>query len=216
MMKTRAKTWLAQIAVMLMLMASGMASGATGFLSWNSPLGKNAAEAGYCPAATSLSGESHRGCGELSQQDAAGLFVAPQSSLPTLPQGYHYRNVGGRIDVVRNPGHAADLPPLHLENGRLVFGHTPSVVRDAATRSAFLRQLADNPNVPSNIRPWLQRGEVPPGFQVHHRRALFDGGTDTIDNMVLQGTDIHTIIHRYYRPGGQIPSINPPATASPY
>ena len=76
-MKTRTTTWAAQIAVVLVLMASGMASGATGFLSWNSPLGKNVAEAGYCPATTSLSGGTHQGCGEGSLQDAAGLFVAP-------------------------------------------------------------------------------------------------------------------------------------------
>jgi len=80
MQKVRTTTWLAQIAVVLMLMASSMASGANGFLSWNSPLGENPAEAVCCQAATSLSGESHRGCGDLSQQDAAGLFVAPATS----------------------------------------------------------------------------------------------------------------------------------------
>jgi len=135
-------------------------------------------------------------------------YVAP-SRLPDLPEGYHYRTVNGRTKVVRNPSRAGDLPPMHLENGQLVPGLRPSVVRSTATRNAFLRSLADNPSVPRSIRPYLRRGEVPPGYTVHHKKALFDGGTDTIDNMVLQGADLHTNTHRFYRQGGQIPSINP-------
>jgi hypothetical protein len=83
-MTTPRTTWPAQIAVVLVLLASSMASGASGFLSWNSPLGENAAEAGYCQAATSLSGGTHRGCGDLKPQDAAGLFVAPSSRRRTV------------------------------------------------------------------------------------------------------------------------------------
>jgi len=138
-------------------------------------------------------------------------------TLPTLPPRYHYRNVDGRTHVVRNPGSASEIPPLHLEGGRLVFGHTPSVVRDTAVRTEFLQKLATNKNIPRRIRHSLEDGEVPIGFQVHHKKALFDGGTDTVDNMVLQGTDLHRTTHRYYRVGGQIPSINPrPGTASEY
>ena len=43
-------------------------------------------------------------------------------ALPDLPGGYHYRTVGGRSVVVRNPGRAADLPQLHLNGTRLVEG----------------------------------------------------------------------------------------------
>ncbi len=129
--------------------------------------------------------------------------------LPDLPDGYHYRNVGGQTQVVRNPNRGADLPQMHLENGQLMLGPSPSIARSTATRNAFLRSLADNPNVPKHMRPYLQRGELPPGYTVHHKKALFDGGTDTIDNMVLQGVDLHTNTHRFYRPGGRIPSINP-------
>jgi hypothetical protein len=67
------------------------------------------------------------------------------------------------------------------------------------------------------MKQWLSRGEVPPGYAVHHKKALFDGGTDTIDNMMLQGVDLHKNTHRYYRPGGRVPSINPrPGTFNPY
>jgi hypothetical protein len=86
MTKTRTTTWLAQIAVVLLLLASGMASGASGFLAANSPLGENAAEAGSWRASAALSGEPHQGCGDLKPQDAAELFVAPAAR--PVPQGH--------------------------------------------------------------------------------------------------------------------------------
>lgn len=129
--------------------------------------------------------------------------------LPSLPEGYHYRNVGGQTQVVRNPNRAGDLPQMHLENGQLMLGPSPGIVRNTATRNAFLRSLADDPNVPRSIRGYLQRGELPPGYTVHHKKALFDGGTDTVDYMVLQLRELHTNTHRFYRPGGRIPTTNP-------
>jgi hypothetical protein len=139
------------------------------------------------------------------------------TTLPVLPPGYHYRTVGSRIHVVRNPGRAGDIPAMHLVDGQLRLGPSPAAVRNTATRSAFLRAVADNVNIPSWIKPWLRRGELPPGFLVHHKKALYDGGTDTIDNMVLQGVDLHRTTHRCYIPGGRILSITPrPGSFQPY
>ena len=145
--------------------------------------------------------------------DTAGTPLAPDAAgpqLPPLPDGYHYREVNGEVHVSRNPGRAGDLPQMHLDNGNLVPGPKPSAPRSMATRAAFLRSQANNPNVPSHLKPWLRRGQLPPGYTVHHRKALYDGGTDSVDNMVLQGVDLHRTTHRYYRPGGRVPSINPP------
>jgi hypothetical protein len=61
----------------LVLLAAGTASGADGSLSRNSPLGQNPPEGGVRQATATLSGGTHRGCGDLKPQDAAGLFVAP-------------------------------------------------------------------------------------------------------------------------------------------
>lgn len=142
--------------------------------------------------------------------------MAPRRA-PDLPDGYHYRDVGGKPQVVRNPGRADDLPPMHLDNGQLRLGPSPSVVRNIATRNAFLRSLVGNPNISKSIEPWLRRSEVPPGYTVHHKKALFDGGTDIIDNMVLQRYDLHKNLHRFYRPGGRFPSVNPvPGSFQPY
>ena len=140
-MKTRTTTWAAQIAVVLVLMASGMASGATGFLSWNSPLGKNVAEAGYCPATTSLSGGTHQGCGEGSLQDAAGLFVAPGTVRPIITQrtGTTMAQVlegvpdNAMIHLTRQPTVAA------IESGGLEYGS--SMVRAGDVRGMTLAQF---------------------------------------------------------------------------
>lgn len=148
------------------------------------------------------------GEGATAADDSLAAAGTTDPGLPALPDGYHYRQVGGKTQVVRNPGRAADLPALHLEGGTLELGPNPSVARSAATRSAFLRQL-DRSLYPRWMTPYLERGEVPPGFTVHHKKALFDGGTDTIDNMVLQRLDLHTLRHRYYRPGGRFPTLNP-------
>jgi hypothetical protein len=61
------------------------------------------------------------------QVDNVPTIGAPRAGgiLPDLPAGYHYRTVGGRSVVVRNPGRAADLPQMHLEGSRLVPGPTP-------------------------------------------------------------------------------------------
>lgn len=145
------------------------------------------------------------------------LGQAPPASgeLPELPSGYYYRNVGGETQVVRKPGEAGNLPPMHLANGELEPGPKPGVVRNMATRSAFLKELANSSKIPSNLKPWLEKGKVPPGYTVHHKKALFDGGTDSVDNMVLQGVKLHTNTHKFYRPGGKVSSITPSQT-NPY
>jgi hypothetical protein len=106
-MTTPRTTWPAQIAVVLLL-AAGMASGATSFLSWNSPLGKNAAEAGFCRAGTALSGEPHRGCGDFKQQDAADLFVAPAR---TVPNEINFGRAGRTVPNEINFGRAGRVVP---------------------------------------------------------------------------------------------------------
>jgi RHS repeat-associated protein len=86
----------------------------------------------------------------------------------------------------------------YKEANGIVTGTTRSI----AARSEYLRSLADNPNTPSWMKPWLQEGRVPPGHQVDHIKPLSIGGPDTPANMRLQGTDIHKIHHGKgrYRP----------------
>ena len=129
-------------------------------------------------------------------------------NLPELPEGYFYRKLGDKIQVVRKQGSTLDLPQLHLDNGVLKIGPSPKIARSTSIRSDFLKQLDPN-YYPKWMWPYLEKGEVPPGFVVDHIKALFDGGLDLIENMILKPIDIHIIRHKFYRPGGQIPTINP-------
>ena len=56
------------------------------------------------------------------------------------------------------------------------------------------------PNTPSWMKPWLERGDSPPGYVVEHRKPLSVGGEDAPTNMRLQREDIHNTHHKYYRP----------------
>lgn len=48
-----------------------------------------------------------------------GRALAPRG-LPTLPSGYHYRNIGGQNVIARNPGQSKNLPKLYLQNNQIV------------------------------------------------------------------------------------------------
>jgi RHS repeat-associated protein len=76
--------------------------------------------------------------------------------LPQLPGGYHYRNVAGRLVVVRNPGRSADLPQLHLQGNQLVAGPLPRSPQAGYWEwSNVRRRLAES--------GWALRGQ-----DVHH------------------------------------------------
>jgi hypothetical protein len=86
-MNTRATTWAAWIAAVLMLVtASGTASASSVFLSPNSCQGKITLEGGLHRGSSAVSAATHRGCGEVSLCDAAGLFVAPKTWQDFLPE----------------------------------------------------------------------------------------------------------------------------------
>jgi RHS repeat-associated protein len=55
----------------------------------------------------------------------SGMVAPVKTGLPVLPSGYHYRTVGGRSVVARNPGRAGDLPQMHLDANVLKSGPVP-------------------------------------------------------------------------------------------
>lgn len=74
------------------------------------------------------------------------------------------------------------------------------VVRSAAQKAAFLKQLAANGKSPKWMNNWLRKGKVPPGHNVDHVKPLSIGGADNPSNMRLITTADHIIHHRFYRP----------------
>jgi hypothetical protein len=79
-MTTKTTTWAAQIAVAMLLLATGTASASSGLLAGNSPRGKNALDGSFHRAWSSVSGEPHRGWGEVCAGSAADSVVAPKKT----------------------------------------------------------------------------------------------------------------------------------------
>jgi hypothetical protein len=116
MLTTRATTWAAWIAAVLMLTASSsMASAATGLLSPNSCQGKNALDGGFHRASLAVSGETCQGCAEVSSFDAAGLFVAPLNNPAQRRVLYHYTDEAGARGIT---GSGELRPSLRANNPR--------------------------------------------------------------------------------------------------
>ena len=90
---------------------------------------------------------------------------------------------------------AAQAWQVYKDTHGIVTGTTRSI----GARSQYLRSLADDYRTPSWMKPWLEKGQVPPGYEVDHIKPLSIGGPDTPANMRLQGADLHEIHHRYYR-----------------
>ena len=72
--------------------------------------------------------------------------------------------------------------------------------RDPAQKAAFLDNLLKSGKAPKWMKPWLSRGQTPPGYNVDHILPLSVGGADTPANMRLLLTADHRLWHRFYHP----------------
>jgi len=72
------------------------------------------------------------------------------------------------------------------------------ITRNLAERRKYLKSIVNK--CPKWMKPWLRKGKVPPGYQVHHLKALSAGGKDVAENMRLITTADHKLIHKFYRP----------------
>ncbi|MFW5754888.1 MAG: RHS repeat-associated core domain-containing protein [Marinilabiliaceae bacterium] len=72
--------------------------------------------------------------------------------------------------------------------------------RNQYQKKIFLKNLAKSGKNPSWMNQWLQKGKVPPGYEVDHIVPLSVGGVDKPSNMRLQGQDLHKNHHRFYHP----------------
>ncbi|MFP3439085.1 HNH endonuclease signature motif containing protein [Pantoea sp. SIMBA_133] len=70
---------------------------------------------------------------------------------------------------------------------------------NSSVRPKFLKSLSDHPDALSTFDSKdlqrLAKGNVPPGWQVHHKIPLDDGGTNELDNLVLiQNSPYHSAL----------------------
>ena len=101
--------------------------------------------------------------------------------------------VGVRVAVALIPG--------PLDNGGLIVVNSGArIARSSSVKRAFLRLLASDTRTPSWMKQWLSRGNVPPGYNVEHRKPLSVGGIDAPSNMRLVLQKDHIIHHKFYHP----------------
>jgi RHS repeat-associated protein len=130
----------------------------------------------------------YTGTGEFalaSEMDAVGQEARTWNRFQSLTRG----QFASRAD-------AAKAWTLYKEANSIVT----SCPRNAAARSQFLKQLANDWRTPSWQKQWLSQGLTPPGYDVDHIIPLSVGGADSAINMRLQGADIHEIWHQHYDP----------------
>jgi hypothetical protein len=152
-MNTRATTWAAWIAAVLVLTASGMASATTAHLSDNSCLEKNRLEAGWHRGSSAVSVEVHRGCAESCSFDAAGLFVAPtRGRLST----------GNRPFTFPTEGRFPQYPNVIVELEGANHANAQALVNEAARLAGVnprrIPRVGYTPNLPTSITEPLDDG----------------------------------------------------------
>jgi hypothetical protein len=76
-MTTRATTWAAQLALVLVMLMAATASASSGLLSGNSCRDKNALKDGFRRDEAAVIAAKHRSCGECCSRSAADFVVAP-------------------------------------------------------------------------------------------------------------------------------------------
>jgi RHS repeat-associated protein len=79
-------------------------------------------------------------------------------------------------------------------------GGSSATARSATAKKDFLKSLAHDPKTPSWMKPWLEEGRVPPGYNVDHRIPLSVGGADSPSNMRLVLESDHVTHHQFYHP----------------
>ena len=79
-----------------------------------------------------------------------------------------------------------------------VLGMAGTVTRNITVRNTFLREQL--PWLPKWMRGFIERGRVPPGYNVDHRVPLSVGGQDVGSNMRLILKADHVLHHFFYHP----------------
>jgi hypothetical protein len=169
-MTTKATSWAAQIAVAILVLATGTASASSGLLSANSPRGKNSLEGSFHRAWASVSAEPHRGWGEVCAGRAAGSVVAPvrvtgqigygSSDLSRAAQAYRgTAGVTGGRNVAIFEYRAADgsLQTIARASERGV-GHAERII------ARELETMGVQPSQVTRIYSELQPCNVPGGY----------------------------------------------------
>lgn len=158
---------------------------------------------GFRKTAEQLGGDAIKGYDQVLNETTSGMMVAAASLL-----------------VVRNPMSAEELTSYlgkykkahvllddmnvtqmsYLRRDRAEYNALRSQFNNTV-RPGFLKSLADHPDALSTFNSEdllrLANGNVPTGWQVHHKIPLDDGGTNNFDNLILiQNSPYHSALSK--------------------
>lgn len=158
---------------------------------------------GFRQTAEQLGGDAVKGYDGVLNETTSGMMVAAASLL-----------------VIRNPMAAEELtsylgkykqvhvllddmnvtPLNYLRRDRVKYNALRGQFNNKV-RPNFLKFLSDHPDALSTFDPdgllRLANGNVPSGWQVHHKIPLDDGGTNAFDNLILiQNSPYHSALSK--------------------
>ncbi len=140
----------------------------------------------------------------MKEISVAGNFLGWFCPLENDPsRGSIYRRNLGDLSMVENlftNSYLGSVAGGHFNPVSIGIPFIPGVgpSRSIAVRNLFLRENLKN--LPKWMRGFINRGKVPPGFNVDHIKPLSIGGEDAISNMRLLDAATHRLWHTLYHP----------------
>jgi len=126
-------------------------------------------------------------------------FIKDPDSLKTIREGFTGRLKGKSVKI--------DDVPIKEVNYKKRSAEDRTILRkkfDSTERKKFSKSLSDTPEKITDLKKRgftdadfkkLQKGQVPKGYQVHHKLPLDDGGTNDPSNLVLiKNSPFHKVI----------------------
>ncbi|HEY2451388.1 MAG TPA: HNH endonuclease [Scandinavium sp.] len=158
---------------------------------------------GFRQTAEQLGGDAVKGYDQVLNETTSGMMVAAASLLviknPMAAEELtSYLGKYKKAHVLLDDMNVSELNYLRRDRGEY------NALRgqfNNAVRSNFLKSLSDHPDAlstfDSNDLLRLANGNVPPGWQVHHKIPLDDGGTNALDNLILiQNSPYHSALSK--------------------
>ncbi|MFB9086029.1 HNH endonuclease signature motif containing protein [Erwinia tracheiphila] len=158
---------------------------------------------GFRKTAEQLGGDAVKGYDGVLNETTSGLMVAAASLLiikkPLAAEELtSYLGKYKKAHVLMDDMNVTQLD--YLRRDRTEY-HALRGQFNSSVRSGFLKSLSNHPDAlstfdSSNLQR-LAKGKVPPGWQVHHKIPLDDGGTNALDNLILiQNSPYHSALSK--------------------
>ncbi|WP_414057544.1 HNH endonuclease signature motif containing protein [Pantoea dispersa] len=158
---------------------------------------------GFRKTAEQLGGDAIKGYDQVLNETTSGTMIAAASLLvirnPMAAEELtSYLGKYKKAHVLLNDMNVTQLSYLRRDRAEY---NTLRGQFNSTVRPGFLRSLSNHPDALSTFNSddmlRLANGNVPPGWQVHHKIPLDDGGTNDFDNLILiQNSPYHSALSK--------------------